>query len=662
MSKTVKTRLSLTALEGRDLMSGGIGASLIDGVLKIAGTEGADRIYVGQTSNQISVKDSTTAVKIYNATQGVWVGSVTPAQVIRIEIDGKAGGDEIRLDQGAQSITERAILLGGSGRDTIYGGAGADVIAGGTGDDVLYGRGGNDALFGEAGSDYLSGDAGSDLLSAGYGVRIAGSVAAGDIDLEAATTTTQYDAVAERLWAFDWASFSASVDRISTAKAANFLWEYDWSRFVQCFESGHLSTARAGEILWAYSGDQFTQALAHLPADRLGQIIWTFDWTRFAHTLDRMSISKAGEVLRSYNWTDFSRSFDHLSASLGAEILKTYSPSRLAASMDHLASGRVGNVIWKNMQDGVIYYSAATGAHAILGDSTNTATFWGKFAESGYQTGMGLPTDDAYATHDGRTAQKFERGFLITKSNGSVLALSGAVGEKYALGGASKYLGLPVSTKTVAAGSDSAPFWGVGTKLIRCEKGTIAETSPGLAVIDLDVDLDYPQTGTWDCGVSSGARILRWYGCETTQSQFEDRVRSEGNVLQYLRMMGASPTRYAEMMESESLYRGHYRPFRAKTGASIQDIFDQVQKGKPVMALIRTDDGGFSFPTLHYVVVTGVNPSTQQLRYIDPWAIGQAVEETKSYAAFQKEWAWSYDGFSGAIVDNTGLKNRTIVY
>ncbi len=62
-----------------------------------------------------------------------------------------------------------ALLLGGSGADTLGGGTGADLLIGNAGADRLQGGDGNDALLGGADDDTLDGGAGSDDLHGGAG-------------------------------------------------------------------------------------------------------------------------------------------------------------------------------------------------------------------------------------------------------------------------------------------------------------------------------------------------------------------------------------------------------------------------------------------------------------------------------------------------------------
>jgi hypothetical protein len=74
---------------------------------------------------------------------------------------------------------------------------------------------------------------------------------------------------------------------------------------------------------------------------------------------------------------------------------------------------------WQDFQYGVIYYSSGTGAHAILGNPTDRSTFWGAFAASDYQRGLGLPVSDA-VIQNGRLVQLFQKGALGQGADGHV--------------------------------------------------------------------------------------------------------------------------------------------------------------------------------------------------------------------------------------------------
>jgi hypothetical protein len=165
-------------LEERCLPATTVSASLVSGILKVAGTASADQIILRQTNGRISVDNHKINL------DGDLLNSVPANQVHDIVVAGFAGNDVLRIDG---SITKRAflyggdgddILIGGNGRNIGYGGDGNDTLIGGAGDDLFYGgdgndrllgKGGDDMLFGQEGNDYLKGGKGDDYLNGGDG-------------------------------------------------------------------------------------------------------------------------------------------------------------------------------------------------------------------------------------------------------------------------------------------------------------------------------------------------------------------------------------------------------------------------------------------------------------------------------------------------------------
>jgi hypothetical protein len=74
---------------------------------------------------------------------------------------------------------------------------------------------------------------------------------------------------------------------------------------------------------------------------------------------------------------------------------------------------------WQNFQKGAIYYSAATGVHAILGNPADPSTFWGRFVVPDRQRTLGLPTSDAQDPGDGGRIQHFQYGAVYPSPDGS---------------------------------------------------------------------------------------------------------------------------------------------------------------------------------------------------------------------------------------------------
>jgi Ca2+-binding RTX toxin-like protein len=167
-----------------------VGATLKHGLLKVDGTNAADKIALRlQAGNpgviQVDAGDDATADF-----------SFPRASVARIKIDAGNGDDLVRIDDvnGAFTTTIPTTIDGANGNDTLTGGAGAEKFQGGNGDDTINGKGGSDTAFlgngddtfvwnpGD-GSDTLAGQGGDDTL------LFNGANVAEQIDISAFATT-----------------------------------------------------------------------------------------------------------------------------------------------------------------------------------------------------------------------------------------------------------------------------------------------------------------------------------------------------------------------------------------------------------------------------------------------------------------------------------------
>lgn len=135
------------SLESRRLFS----ASLVDGLLTVEGTAGAD------------------IVDIFGST--ITINGT--AQVFNME---EITSVIVKLGEGDDTFTggmDRPItIFGGMGNDTLQGGLGAEAIHAGKGNDILRGSFGNDTLFGGEGDDQMFGGRGNDLLNGGLGADL----------------------------------------------------------------------------------------------------------------------------------------------------------------------------------------------------------------------------------------------------------------------------------------------------------------------------------------------------------------------------------------------------------------------------------------------------------------------------------------------------------
>jgi Ca2+-binding RTX toxin-like protein len=202
MARTFPTRprMALEPLEDRSVPA----VALVNGVLHITGTPGADRI-------SLSVERFSQLLYLHGATPGYRSFPVASVQRIIVDLGagddrletasydgyygppyqpmtvyGRGGNDEIDGGSGPD------FLLGGPGDDTVDGGAGHDRLDGGPGADKLFGMGGNDAhrcgdgndeADGGFGNDGFAGDAGDDRLKGGAGHdRMFGGAGADTLD------------------------------------------------------------------------------------------------------------------------------------------------------------------------------------------------------------------------------------------------------------------------------------------------------------------------------------------------------------------------------------------------------------------------------------------------------------------------------------------------
>jgi hypothetical protein len=190
------TRLSIDALEGRDLMSV---SSLVTGggVVTVYANNLDTSVVVNPIANGgIQIRD--------NATGAVW----NRYGISRVDFVGGNGHD--RFVNNVSTLATRAWGMGGN--DYLEGYNAIDIFVGGYGNDTLVGYGGNDQMWGEAGNDnlrgmngddYLVGGDNNDVLNGGNGAdRMWGGN--GDdvlIAIDNATTdTAQGDAGRDALW------------------------------------------------------------------------------------------------------------------------------------------------------------------------------------------------------------------------------------------------------------------------------------------------------------------------------------------------------------------------------------------------------------------------------------------------------------------------------
>ena len=107
-------RLSLEALEDRQLMATNLTATLTGGLLRVEATAGADTVHVRQSDNQISVDGI--AIQTGTSSQA----SVAVSLVNQVEIRSLAGNDQIWLGDVGKALAVPVRLLDGLAGDTLF--------------------------------------------------------------------------------------------------------------------------------------------------------------------------------------------------------------------------------------------------------------------------------------------------------------------------------------------------------------------------------------------------------------------------------------------------------------------------------------------------------------------------------------------------------------
>jgi Ca2+-binding RTX toxin-like protein len=130
------------------------------GILSVVGDTLDNTIVVSRdTAGQILINGGAIAIS---------GGPATVGNTVLIEVFGKAGNDQIALDE-SNGPLPAANLFGGDGNDTLTGGSGADLLSGDAGNDLLLGQGGDDLLNGGPGNDRVIGGRGNDTAVLGVG-------------------------------------------------------------------------------------------------------------------------------------------------------------------------------------------------------------------------------------------------------------------------------------------------------------------------------------------------------------------------------------------------------------------------------------------------------------------------------------------------------------
>ena len=237
----------------------GPGVTLVNGVLKIVGTDSEDRIKIIRADSKYVVVSNFLPLNkmefLVSQIQAIEIDvlggndevDICENVLVPVTIRGGSGNDEIEAGGGNDVIyggdgndeietgdgnnfvdagAGNDEIEGGAGRDSIYAGEGNDEVSGEGGDDLLFGGAGNDKLDGEDGNDVISGGSGNDELEGGKGRDVLiGGLGSDNIKGEdgediliANTVTFEQDEVALQMVLAEWASSRSYSVRVANLK------------------------------------------------------------------------------------------------------------------------------------------------------------------------------------------------------------------------------------------------------------------------------------------------------------------------------------------------------------------------------------------------------------------------------------------------------------
>ncbi len=187
------------------------------------------------------------------------------------------------------------------------------------------------------------------------------------------------------------------------------------------------------------------------------------------------------------------------------------------------------------------------------------------------------------------------------------------------------------------------------------------------------VEIQLPSTGLqdddWSCGPNSAARVLRFYGFNSTYDDLRRTVKRLGKFPGSNRL-GTAPH---ELRNAMSRWAGG--EVKLEREARFERLLSLVSQGKPVITLVRVgtiEDNriggigiGGTWPAMHWFVVNGFDQNTRRI-YITDTTIDQRVGSnryTLTYDDFMSQWSWGIGrGAASSTLDANGVKTRTMVW
>jgi uncharacterized protein with LGFP repeats len=339
-----------------------------------------------------------------------------------------------------------------------------------------------------------------------------------------------------------------------------------------------------------------------------------------------------------------------------------------APTSDEMNVPGVPGARMNTFQGGAIYWSPSTGARAVYG------AIGAKYNSLGGAAAYGLPTSDEQIIPDGQLISHirvsyFQDGRAIYWSAATgAHAVYGAIGARYVqLGGPTGLLGLPRTDEQSWSG---AP----GGRVSYFEHGAIYWTPSLGALEQVSISgvpSGSPQTDGWSCGPNSAARFLQFYGYNVTYDFMRLQVQFSGDLVSLVQMGTRPDTLLHAIQVWRPETQMETRVDVAYGEGGLNRILDLVASGKPVIALINPtgqshDVANFGFVTgghipneLHWVVVTGYNRMARTVTYMDT----DGKLKTLSFDQFNQDWNWSAGGAAGDFLTGTlNVHERTIIY
>lgn len=177
------------------------------------------------------------------------------------------------------------------------------------------------------------------------------------------------------------------------------------------------------------------------------------------------------------------------------------------------------------------------------------------------------------------------------------------------------------------------------------------------------------QDDDWSCGPNSAARVLKFYGFNSTYDDLRRTVKRLGTFPGSNRL-GTAPH---ELRNAMSRWAGE--KVKLEREANFERLLSLVSQGKPVITLVRigTIQGnriggigiGGTWPAMHWFVVNGFDQNERRISITDTTIDPEVGSNryTLTYDDFMSQWSWGIGrGAASSTLDANGVKTRTMVW